>query len=306
MHLNAILLPIRRGQYTLAEHDCFRWSNDETDRLLASHGGVRQGRRGEELFGGCLAPEFVEIRGEQADRPARSCPRRVPAQADHPAHRPDRGGRGVLRALSAGHRRGRGGRARRRQALRGAPGAAASGLAHRLRPPPLGAPDRHVARPFSRPPGGTDADRTPGRPGRGGLRRGRPARRRARPEDLERHVCLSYSDRLSEGSWRFESPAGPKEIPVGSRFCVNNSEAVREVALEHHGIALLPTFVVWRDLAAGSLVRLLPQCKVHGLFGSHVRAVSLASRRASPKIRAFVDFYLEQIGTPPYWDRAGA
>lgn len=125
------------------------------------------------------------------------------------------------------------------------------------------------------------------------------------PEDLTRHACLSYSSRLSESSWRFESTAGPKEIPVGSRFCVNNGEAVREVVLEHHGIALLPTFVAWRDLAAGSLVRLLPDRTVHGLFGSHIRAVYPASRRTSPKIRVFVDFYLERIGSPPYWDRAG-
>lgn len=133
-------------------------------------------------------------------------------------------------------------------------------------------------------------------------RRGAPAC----PEDLKQHVCLSYSNRLSEGSWRFESAAGLQDIPIVTRFCVNNSEAVREVALEHHGIALLPTFVVWRDLAEGALVRLLPQWRIHGLFGSHVRAVYLASRRASPKIRAFVDFYLEHIGAPPYWDRVAA
>nr|WP_228720847.1 LysR substrate-binding domain-containing protein [Nitrogeniibacter mangrovi] len=78
---------------------------------------------------------------------------------------------------------------------------------------------------------------------------------------------MSYSNRLAENPWRFESPAGPVEIPVGSRFGVNNREAVREVALEHHGIALLPTFVVWRDLAEGALQRLLSQWPVHGLFG---------------------------------------
>lgn len=123
------------------------------------------------------------------------------------------------------------------------------------------------------------------------------------PEDLAGHNCLYYSTPGSDDPWRFRSGGGSAEVAVRGDFRVNNSEAVREVVLEHHGIALLPTFIVWRDLESGALARLLPGFEPRGSFGSHIYAVYLPNRYVSPKVRAFVEFYRERVGAPPYWDR---
>jgi hypothetical protein len=49
---------------------------------------------------------------------------------------------------------------------------------------------------------------------------------------------------------------------------------------------------------------LLPDCTPRGTFGSDVYAVYLPTRYLSPKVRAFVDFFLERFGPEPYWDSA--
>ena len=35
----------------------------------------------------------------------------------------------------------------------------------------------------------------------------------------------------------------------------------------------------------------------------HIYAVYLPNRHLSAKVRAFIDFFLERIGSEPYWDR---
>jgi hypothetical protein len=69
------------------------------------------------------------------------------------------------------------------------------------------------------------------------------------------------------------------------------------------GIAMSPTFVVGDDLRAGTLKPLFTDYEALGTFGSHINAVYLPNRYLSPKVRAFVDFFVERFGPQPYWDR---
>ncbi|HEX9180290.1 MAG TPA: LysR family transcriptional regulator [Burkholderiales bacterium] len=124
------------------------------------------------------------------------------------------------------------------------------------------------------------------------------------PAELARHNCLYYSYMGSGNAWRFAGPEGVESVQVAGNFRVNNSEAVRQAALGHLGIALLPTFTVGPDLQAGRLQSVLPGYDPRGVFGSHVFAVYLSSRYLSPKVRAFVDVCVERFGPEPYWDRA--
>ena len=124
-----------------------------------------------------------------------------------------------------------------------------------------------------------------------------------RPSDLIRHNCLSYTFEGSDDYWHMQDERGSQDIAVSGNFRVNNGEAIREAALAHHGIALLPRFIVWRDLQVGALQQVLPQYEPRGNFASNIYAVYLPTRYVSPKVRAFVDFYRERIGTPAYWDQ---
>ena len=60
---------------------------------------------------------------------------------------------------------------------------------------------------------------------------------------LSGHNCLSYATVTSNPRWHFETATGAVTAQVHGDFRVNNNEALREVVLGDHGIALLPTYV---------------------------------------------------------------
>jgi DNA-binding transcriptional LysR family regulator len=114
----------------------------------------------------------------------------------------------------------------------------------------------------------------------------------ATPEDLAAHDCLFYPRQTGGGMWSFErktarkAAGAPVTLPVNGPFCANNSETLRDAALDDLGIALLPDFTAQAAVRAGKLVEVLPEWRVTGAFAeqlyvlrpyaSHVpRAVSL-------------------------------
>jgi DNA-binding transcriptional LysR family regulator len=123
---------------------------------------------------------------------------------------------------------------------------------------------------------------------------------------LADHNCLSYATRPLDERWHFTTATGEAALQVHGNFRVNNNEALREVVLGDHGIALLPTYVVWRDLQAGRLRQLLTDCTARGGFGRHIQFVYLPSRFIAPKRRAFIDYFITYCGSPPYWDQPDA
>jgi DNA-binding transcriptional LysR family regulator len=123
------------------------------------------------------------------------------------------------------------------------------------------------------------------------------------PSELIRHNCLSYTFDDSAEAWNLQDARGSHTVKVSGNFRVNNGEAIREAVLAHLGIALLPRFIVWRDLQVGALQPVLSAYEARGNFASDIHAVYLPTRYVAPKVQAFVNFFRERIGTPPYWDR---
>lgn len=124
------------------------------------------------------------------------------------------------------------------------------------------------------------------------------------PDDLRGHNCIFYASEAVRGDvWKLSHDSGERLIPVSGNFRANNSEAVRDVAVQGLGIALLPTFAMWQDIEAGRLVRLLPKWTVHGTFGTSLTAYFIADRQLTPKIRTLVDFLSKRFGRIPHWDR---
>jgi DNA-binding transcriptional LysR family regulator len=113
------------------------------------------------------------------------------------------------------------------------------------------------------------------------------------PADLATHNCLQFS--TVQQTWQFDGPKGRVAVNVQGKLQVNNSEALRDMLLEHIGIALLPTWAVSEDLKRGRLVAALTQYRAIGPFGTDVHIGYLPSRYPSPKIRAFVDFLSEKL-----------
>ena len=86
---------------------------------------------------------------------------------------------------------------------------------------------------------------------------------------------------------------------------MNNGDVLREAALAGIGIALLPSWCVAEDLAAGRLRRVLPHWQVTPTTFDHgIYAVYQRTRQTPPKIRVFVDYLVQALrgvpdGPPP-------
>lgn len=119
------------------------------------------------------------------------------------------------------------------------------------------------------------------------------------PEGLADHECMKFSYRPGPQRWRFRRATRAVEVEVKGRFSVNNSDLLREAALDGHGIALLPQWLVHEDVRAGKLRRLFEDWQVNPQSESVcVYAAYLPNRRQSRKVRAFLDFLQSHVGGP--------
>lgn len=118
------------------------------------------------------------------------------------------------------------------------------------------------------------------------------------PEDLASCHCLFYGFKQRSATWRFTQGGHERSVQVTSRVSVNNSESVRDLALQGVGVALLPGFAIQDDLNSGRLVQLLQDYQVVGHLGRHLYALHLPGRASSPKVSGFVEFARQRWGLP--------
>jgi DNA-binding transcriptional LysR family regulator len=127
-------------------------------------------------------------------------------------------------------------------------------------------------------------------------RRGTPAA----PAELLHHDCLVYSLLRVADEWRFRAP-GRREVfsvPIEGRFAAASGAVLRRAALAGMGLAVLPTFMIAGDLAAGHLRRVLADAFVGAELG--IYAVYPQARRTPAKVRAFVDVLAAHFRKPSW------
>lgn len=133
--------------------------------------------------------------------------------------------------------------------------------------------------------------------------------------ELAGHRCLRFGYLHAPERWRFRhATEGEAEVEISgalrfeSGLTANSSESLRIAALAGMGLAVLPTYAIGRDLREGRLVALLPDWTPVGgpAEADTLYAVYLPSRFPSPKVRALIDFCVEQFGDVPPWDRPSA
>ncbi len=115
------------------------------------------------------------------------------------------------------------------------------------------------------------------------------------PAELAQHSCLVHVDVAPNDSvWRFEGPkdgTGPLKSPVSVKvrgdFFSNSALGLRKAAVADLGIALVPSYCVADDLAAGRLEQVLPDYRV----GARTLLAVYPRARVTPrKVAAFVEF----------------
>ncbi|MFF7708664.1 LysR substrate-binding domain-containing protein [Pseudomonas sp. NPDC007930] len=122
-----------------------------------------------------------------------------------------------------------------------------------------------------------------------------------RPEELAQHNCLFYPRNADAPAWTFEKArrghAEPERItvPITGCFATNNSEALRDAALNHLGIALLPDFSAQAGLAQGTLVRVLAPWRLRGAFSDEIHLIRPYSLHVPKAVSALVGYLREQL-----------
>lgn len=112
-------------------------------------------------------------------------------------------------------------------------------------------------------------------------------------DDLATHDCLIFTSRNHKQAWRFPGEGGGWiKAPGRNRLRLDSGEALRDAAVAGLGIALLPDFLVARDLAEGRLRQVLPE-----LRSGDVNIVALYpdKRLLEPRVRRFIDLMTEEL-----------
>ena len=88
---------------------------------------------------------------------------------------------------------------------------------------------------------------------------------------------------------------GAVSVKTAPFMRTNSGDTCRAAALQGQGIVMQPSFMVGPDLAAGTLVELMPQYR--GLeLGIH--AIYPTRKHVSPKVRLLIDFLVEAFRVP--------
>ncbi|NYT36781.1 LysR family transcriptional regulator [Allopusillimonas soli] len=121
------------------------------------------------------------------------------------------------------------------------------------------------------------------------------------PDDLSRHNCLYYLRTNAAPAWSFargRRPQARHSVAVKGNFSANNSEALRRLALDGAGIALLPDFSAQEDIESGRLIHVLPAWRPAGAFGDAIYAIRPYSAYVPRPVKALVEHLRSQLTMP--------
>lgn len=118
------------------------------------------------------------------------------------------------------------------------------------------------------------------------------------PHDLRNHQCIHL---VGLERWVFNTPDGHLNIRTIGSFRTDNGEAVRDACADGLGIAVNALWNAYQHLARGELVQILQDYPL--VSEAAIWAVYPSSRLLAPKVRAFVDYFAECYGSPPYWEQ---
>ena len=120
------------------------------------------------------------------------------------------------------------------------------------------------------------------------------------PDDLSQHQLIGFRD-ASPKDLKGPDGRGGQFDPrkAGCRLVVDDGTSQKIATLAGSGISVNSTWIVHRELAVGSLVRVLPDYEIDDR--SALWLVYPKSNVLTAKVRVFIDFLMEKIGAAPAW-----
>jgi DNA-binding transcriptional LysR family regulator len=112
-----------------------------------------------------------------------------------------------------------------------------------------------------------------------------------RPEDLEKHDCLTYQFHHGAPVWHFQTGDQEQQVFVRPRVQSSDGETLRWLALKGQGLLLAVEWAVEKELAKGDLVKVLVDYDAApGGAPYHHNAYALYQRASyqSPRLKLFL------------------
>ena len=119
-------------------------------------------------------------------------------------------------------------------------------------------------------------------------RRGEPTK----PSDCDSHDAVLFVSQEGVRPWRLGGRLGPVSYQPRGSFRTNGGEQMREAVLAGLGITQAPLWLFSRDLAAGSVKRILMDYEPTPV---PISAVRPAGRRIAGKVSVFIEFLAELL-----------
>lgn len=121
------------------------------------------------------------------------------------------------------------------------------------------------------------------------------------PADLAKHRILAFVNSKPRTLMAEESRScifPPSESP--QRLVCDDGASMRIATEAGVGISMSSIWSIHNELKNGSLVRVLPDYQVDD--GSAIWLVYPKSNVLTAKVRVFIDYLIEKIGSPPIWE----
>ena len=118
------------------------------------------------------------------------------------------------------------------------------------------------------------------------------------PDDLQRHNCLWITSLPALRRWPFDTDDGIRVVHISGNIVANNAETVLQLAVAGVGITRLTDVIVGDALRRGALVPVLSEW--HHVEPVPLYATYPSGRHLAPKVRAMMDFLVEQFGHTPW------
>ncbi|MGO4283764.1 LysR family transcriptional regulator [Bosea sp. TAB14] len=113
-----------------------------------------------------------------------------------------------------------------------------------------------------------------------------------RPSDIAAHETIVSVAATPIMTWQFGGAGRRSRVALTPRLIVNEVESVLIAARAGRGLARPLSYQAADDIAAGTLVRLLPEFEPEAL---PVQLVTPGGRHPLPRVRAFIDHAVERL-----------
>ncbi len=117
------------------------------------------------------------------------------------------------------------------------------------------------------------------------------------PEDITQHNCLLFPFPEFRSHWIFRnSQREIIKIPVKGRIVISNAIGIQQCAIARMGLALLPHWLINKDLESGTLIKVLPSYGVTATDFQTSAWLVYPSRSYIPlKVKVFMDFFKKNM-----------